>query len=111
MPKETPAGKDSKAAGAKNDSQAEIAADNEEGEEEEEKKEEPIKFLENDYMEKAELSPPKDPFGNDTMHPDLIIENAALLKIVEDSLMKTMSWLLSEKINYGHKVQSEIKEL
>jgi len=45
------------------------------------------------------------------MHPDLIIENAALLKIVEESLMKSMSWLLAEKINYGHKVQAEIKEM
>ena len=32
------------------------------------------------------------------------VQGALLLKIVEDSLMKTMSWLLSEKINYGHKV-------
>ena len=107
-----PPGKDSKTAvAAKNESQADIAADQEDGENEEEQKEEPIKFLENDYMEKAEMSPPKDPFGNDTMHPNLIIENAALLKIVEDSLLKTMSWLLSEKINYGHKVQAEIKDL
>ena len=107
-----PPGKDSKTAvAAKNESQAEIAADQEDGENEEEQKEEPIKFLENDYMEKAEMSPPKDPFGNDTMHPNLIIENAALLKIVEDSLLKTMSWLLAEKINYGHKVQAEIKDL
>lgn len=103
-------GKDSKVA-VKNDSQAEIAVEQEEGEDEEEKKEEPIKFLMNDYIEKAEMTPPKDPFGNDTMHPDLIIENSALYKIVEDSLVKTMNWLLSEKINYGHKVQGEIKEL
>jgi len=33
----------------------EISADQEEGEDEEEKKEEPIKFLMNDYMEKAEM--------------------------------------------------------
>ena len=42
-------------------------------EEEEEVKEEPIKFLMNDYMDKAEMKPPKDPYGNDTMHPDLLI--------------------------------------
>ena len=80
-------------------------------EEEEEVKEEPIKFLMNDYMDKAEMKPPKDPYGNDTMHPDLLIQAIALHKIVETSLMKTMSWLLAEKINYGHKVQSEIKDL
>lgn len=55
--------------------QVEVPAENEEGEDEEEKKEEPIKFLENDYMDKAEMLPPKDPFGSDTMHPDLIISN------------------------------------
>ena len=106
-----PPGKDSKTAiDSRKESQAEIPADQEDGEEEE-VKDEPIKFLQNDYMEKAEMSPPKDPFGNDTMHPNLIIENTALYKIVEDSLLKTMSWLLSEKINYGHKVQAEIKDL
>ena len=58
----------------------------------------------NDYLEKAEMQPPKDPYGDDTMHPDLIIANEVLMKIVEESLMKTLSWLLSEKINYGQKV-------
>ena len=58
----------------------------------------------NDYIEKAECLPPKDPYGNDTMHADLIITTEALLKIVSDSLLKTLSWLLSEKINYNHKV-------
>ena len=57
------------------------------------------------------MTPPKDPYGTDTMHADLIVEVANLKKIVEDSLKKTLSWLLSERINYGHKVQSEIKEL
>ncbi len=50
-------------------------------EEDEEPKEEVIKFLQNDYIEKAETQPPKDPYGNDTMHPDLIIAKEALLKI------------------------------
>jgi len=91
-------------------SDANLLGEGEEGEEEE-KKEEEIKFLANDYIEKAEMQPPKDPYGNDTMHPDLIIENALLFKIVEESLMRTLSWLLNEKINYGHKVQTEIKDL
>lgn len=50
------------------------------------------------------MLPPKDPYGSDTMHADLILPNDALFKIVEDSLKKTLAWLLSEKINYGHKV-------
>ena len=45
------------------------------------------------------------------MHPNLVITIEQLLKIVHDSLKKTLTWLLSEKINYGHKVQAEIKEL
>ena len=65
----------------------------------------------NDYMEKAERTPPQDPYGNNTMHADLFIDNQGLHKILEDSLMKTLSWLLSEKINYGHKIQAEIKDL
>jgi hypothetical protein len=65
----------------------------------------------NDYMEKAEMQPPRDPYGNDTMHPDLVIAVDKLMNVVQDSLLKTLTWLLSEKINYGHKVQSEIKEL
>lgn len=67
--------KDSKTASGKDVAQVEVPAENEEGEDEEENKEEPIKFLENDYMDKAEMLPPKDPFGSDTMHPDLIISN------------------------------------
>lgn len=57
------------------------------------------------------MLPPKDPYGADTMHPDLVISQEKLLKVVHDSLLKTLNWLLSEKINYGHKVQVEIKEL
>ena len=82
----------------------EMNADGEGEGEQEEKEPEPIKFLENDYMEKAQMLPPKDPYGSDTMHADLILANDGLLKIVQDSLLKTLSWLLSEKINYGHKV-------
>jgi len=65
----------------------------------------------NDYMDKAEMKPPKDPYGNDTMHPDLLIAIDNLHRIVELSLMKTMTWLMAEKINYGHKVPAEIKDL
>ena len=57
------------------------------------------------------MSPPKDPYGADTMHPDLIITHEKLLETVERTLTTTLNWLLSEKINYGHKVQGEIKEL
>jgi len=51
-------------------------------EEKEEAKEQPIKFLANDYLEKAEMSPPKDPYGSDTMHPNLIITADKLMNVV-----------------------------
>ncbi len=52
-------------------------------EEKEEAKEQPIKFLANDYLEKAEMSPPKDPYGSDTMHPNLIITADKLMNVVQ----------------------------
>ena len=30
---------------------------------------------------------------------------------MEESLLKTLKWLVSEKINYGQKIQTEIKDL
>jgi len=30
---------------------------------------------------------------------------------LEESLLKTLKWLVSEKINYGQKIQTEIKDL
>lgn len=52
-----------------------------EGEDGEEKQEEPEKHpyqipdaIENDHLEKAALSPPRDPEGEDTLVPDLIVK-------------------------------------
>ena len=52
-----------------------------EGEEEEEAKEEDTvpKFEPNDYLEKAEMLPPQDPYGNQTMVPDLLVAHAKIL--------------------------------
>ena len=88
-----------------------MAAEGEGEEEEAEPKEEEPKFLPNDYMEKAEMLPPKDPFGNDTMHPDLVVSVERLTKIVQDTLTKTLTWLLTEKNLAAQKVQVDIKEL
>ena len=87
------------------------AADNEEENEEDEKKDEEPKFLPNDYLDKAEMSPPKDPYGSDTMHPDLLILHDNLKKIVEESLTRALQWIMVEKGNYSIKVQSEGKDL
>ena len=40
---------------------------------EDDKKDETSSFLPNDYLEKAAMQPPKDPYGNNTMHPDLLL--------------------------------------
>jgi len=47
------------------------AEDGDEGEVE--KKDETPSFLPNDYLEKAEMQPPQDPYGNNTMHPNLLL--------------------------------------
>ena len=65
----------------------------------------------NDYLEKAEMSPPKDPYGADTMHPDLLIIHAQLKEIIENSLLKALRWITVEKGNYSIKVQAEGKDL
>ena len=45
----------------------------EEKKDEEEKEVEKPMVVENDYLEKAEMSPPQDPEGNNCLIPDLII--------------------------------------
>ena len=57
------------------------------------------------------MKPPKDPYGDDTMHPDLLIVSEKLQKIVENSLAKALTWIMVEKGNYAIKVQAEGKEL
>ena len=83
-----------------------------EGEEDEEEKvdEEP-KFEANDYLEKAEMLPPQDPYGKETMAADLVIAHDRILKMLEDSLLKTMTWLMAEKQVYNQKVLTEGKDL
>ena len=57
------------------------------------------------------MRPPQDPYGNQTMMPDLVIDHAKILKMLEDALIKTMKWLMSDKENYHQKVVGEGKEL
>ena len=82
-----------------------------EADEEEKKEDEAPKFEPNDYMEKSEMRPPQDPYGNQTMVPDLVIDHAKILKMLEDALVKTMKWLMTDKENYNQKVVGEGKEL
>ena len=57
------------------------------------------------------MLPPQDPYGNQTMVPDLLIAHAKILKILQDSIMKTMTWLMAEKEVYNQKVLAEGKDL
>lgn len=45
------------------------------------------------------------------MAADLVIEHAKILKMLEDALMKTMTWLTAEKEVYNQKVLAEGKDL
>ena len=87
------------------------AHDAEDAKDDEEYREEEPKFVPNDYLEKAEMSPPKDPYGENTMHPDLLIIHEQLKTIIEKSLVKALRWIMVEKGNYAIKVQAEGKDL
>lgn len=62
-------------------------------------------------MEKSALLPPKDPYGNDTMHADMMITHGALKTVLEKALEKTLTWITVEKGNYSTKVLTECKDL
>jgi len=61
---------------------AEVTAEGEEEAEEEQKEEWSADVVENDYLEKAAMKPPKDPEGVDTLHPDLILTTETLIEIL-----------------------------
>jgi hypothetical protein len=60
-------------------------------------KEEATKFQANDYMEKAQKQVPQDPEGNETLHKDLVITAEKIKEILEQTMLKTLTWLLAEK--------------
>ena len=62
-------------------------------------------------MEKAQKPVPQDPDGTETMHKNLIISAAQVKDVLEQTLLKTLTWLLAEKQNYAIKVATEGKEL
>jgi hypothetical protein len=50
-------------------------------------------------MEKVEMLPPQDPDGTQTIHEDLIVSKTRIMDIIEQGLLKTMTWLMAEKEN------------
>jgi len=51
-------------------------------------------------MDKAELSPPQDPDGTQTLHENLVISHEKVVKILTEGLLKTLTWLMAEKQTY-----------
>lgn len=73
-------------------------AEGEEGEAEEEKKEEWLAdVVENDFINNANLLPPKDPEGEDCMVPDLILTKDRIVQILEKALEVVCDWLIEQK--------------
>ena len=86
--------------------------DNAEGEGEEEKKDAfAPDVIENDFLDKANMSPPQDPDGESTLHPDLCLTKERIMEILDKALNVTMEWLLSEKKVYHSKCKAEGKTL
>jgi len=67
----------------------EAPAEGEEEAEEEQKEEWLADVVENDYLEKADMKPPRDPEGVDTLHPDLILTTERLVAILEKAINVT----------------------
>lgn len=76
----------------------EAPPEGEEGEAEEEKKEEWLAdVVENDFIDNANLLPPKDPEGEDVMVPDLILTKERIVQILERALEVVCDWLIEQK--------------
>ena len=73
----------------------------EEAQEPEEPKEpEEPPFKPNDYLQKAEMEPPRDPEGECTMHADLLLLQSRIVEILQNALSQTLTWILAEKQLY-----------
>lgn len=83
----------------------------EEGEEEEKKEEWLADVVENDFLEKAELKPPKDPEGEDVMVADLILTPERIIEILAKALETVSEWLVEQKKVYHTKCKTEGKQL
>ena len=106
---------DPSAAGSKadlkgKDSKVEVDGEDQEEQEEEKELEKPV-VVENDHIEKADMSPPKDPEGVDCLHPDLMLSKERIIAILEKALDITLDWLIAEKKVYNAKCVAEGKTL
>ena len=83
----------------------------EENVEEEKKEELQAVVVETDFIDKANLSPPQDPEGEQTMVSDLVLSMEKIIDILKISLEKVCKWLLSEQGSYNKKCKTEGKQL
>lgn len=67
--------------------------------------------IENDHLEKAALKPPKDPEGENTLVPDLLLAQTRMIEILEGALKTVLDWLIAEKKQYHEKCINEGKAL
>ena len=87
------------------------AKGSQEGEVEEKPKEMEADVIENDFIEKANLLPPQDPAGEETLIPDLVLTKDQISAILEKALNTVLQWLMDEKGIYNSKARSEGKNL
>ena len=57
------------------------------------------------------MKPPKDPEGENTLHPDLILTRERMIEILEKAINVVMDWLVSEKKIYRAKCTAEGRQL
>jgi hypothetical protein len=99
---------------AKNDAQS-SAAEGEEKEEEQDKGPvNPMLIMDevvNDHLDKAAELPPKDPEGQNTLMPDLIITEERIIGILDSALNIVCEWIKSEMGTYNAKVKAEGRTL
>lgn len=48
-------------------------------------------------MDKAEKQVPQDPNGNETMHANLVVAFEKISELLEQTLLRTLTWLMAEK--------------
>lgn len=68
-------------------------------------------MIENDFLDKAKMSPPQDPNGEQTMVPDLIMTKEQILVILGNILQLVQEWLLERKNIYNNNCKVEAKKL
>lgn len=65
----------------------------------------------NDHLDKANLLPPQDPDGEQTMVADLVMTKDHILDILTNAMLAVQEWLCQEKDIYNSNCKTEAKKL